>query len=492
MSLADILRGHFAKLRLGEAEPPVEVAKQFIGGAVRRAYDERVQPALRALREGRPPYHIIISGRRGSGKTHLCYRIMGEAESLGIPYRRVIPKKDLGEIAEKGLEGIAEELKPPSILILDDIDEYLTEEVAVTRIRGRLAEGISTLVDMTEERPLMLVFSTLHYDFLRELLPPSTWSKLVGEKGVSGPPGYYGRRSEIIRMDEYWDNLTREERVEALVDTVHGYIRYYVDTTPELRGYADKIDKESVRSLFADDLWDYLSRLDNIGAALRIAKRALMKLDYGGRSMVTLGDVGDRAARVYEILSRNVPSYNLMRTLLKTWKDRLRRVAVNIAELLVALGYAESYAPDVVIPRGVRRGWVKVDVSLTLSDGSQMPIVVPTLEKELYVKGRDVVEKIAKLLSLSNVRRVILLAPVDAERGVRRLISGYEMLSKAYAEKRLIPALVDTAKLHLLLSDLTVKEAEEWRGIPEIVSMLREELGYVKDIGGVPLTERLR
>jgi hypothetical protein len=492
MSLADILRGHFAKLRLGEAEPPVEVAKQFIGGAVRKAFDDKIQPALRTLREGRLAWHIIVSGRRGSGKTHLCYRIMGEAEKLGISYRRVIPKKDLGEIAEKGLEGIAKELKPPCILILDDIDEYLTEEVAVTRIRGRLAEGISTLVDMTEERPLMLVFSTLHYDSLRELLPPSTWSKLVGERGVSGLPGYYGRRSEIIRMDEHWDNLTREERVEALVDTVHGYIRYYVDTTPELRGYAGKIDKEGVRSLFGDDLWDYLSRLDNIGAALRIAKKALMKLDYGGRSMVTLGDVGDKVARVYEILSRNVPSYNLMRTLLKTWKDRLRRVAVNMAELLVALGYAAYHAPDVVIPRGIRRGWVKVDVSLTMSDGSQMPIVVPTLEKELYVKGRDAVEKIAKLLGLNNVRRVILLAPVDAERSVRRLISGYEMLSKAYAEGRLIPALVDTTKLHLLLSDLTLEEAKEWREIPEIVGMLREELGYVKDISGVPLTERLR
>jgi hypothetical protein len=401
----------------------------------------------------------------------------------------VTPKKDLGEIVEKGLEGIAKELKPPSILILDDIDEYLTEDVAVTRIRGRLAEGISALIDSAE---VMLAFSTLHHDFLRELLPPSTWSKLVGERGASGPPSYYGRRSELIRMDEYWDSLAREERVEALVDTVHGYIKYYIDNTPELGGYAGKIDKGDVKNLFSNDLWDYLSRLDNIGAALRIAKRALVKLDDGGRSKVALGDVGDRVARVYETISRNVPSYNLMRTLLRTWKDRLRRVAVNIAELLVALNYAVSYAPDVVIPRGVRRGWVKVDVSLTMNDGSQMPILVPTLEKELYVKGKDIVEKIAKLLSLSNVVRVILLVPADAERSVRRLISGYETLSKMYAGKRLVPALVDMGNLYLLLSDLTLEEAKEWRRIPEILNMLREELEHVKDISGVPFTERLR
>jgi hypothetical protein len=482
MNLADILRGHFAKLRLGEAEPPTEVAKHFVGGAVRKAFKDRIRPVLETLREGRVPYHIIISGRRGSGKTHLCYRIMGEAERLGIPYRLVTPRRDLSEIVENGLEGIVEKLKPPSILIIDDIDEYLMEEAAVTKIRERLAEGITNLV---ERSTVMLILSTLSHDLLKKLLPPSTWSKMVGERGVSGPPGYYGRRCEIIEMEEYWDRLTKEERVDTLNDIIYGYIKYYVENTPELRGYAGKIDKGDVRNLFSDDLWDYLSRFNDVGAALRIAKRVLVKLDEGGRSMLTLGDVGDRVARVYEILSRNIPS-------LKTWKDRLRRVAFNMAELLVALGYAVSYAPDIVIPRGVRKGWVKVDVSLIMRDGSQTPILVPTLEKELYMRGRDTMEKIVKLLGFNNVGRVVLLAPVDAEKSIRRFIGGYETLSKAYAERKLITALVDMGKLYLLLSDLTLEEAKEWRRIPEIVEMLKEELGYVKDISGVPLTEIFR
>jgi hypothetical protein len=94
-------------------------------------------------------------------------------------------------------------------------------------------------------------------------------------------------------------------------------------------------------------------------------------------------------------------------------------------------------------------------------------------------------------LSFSKlVKSIVLLAPVDAERSVRRLVSSGE-LAKATAERRLITALIDGGELFLLLSDLTLKAAEKWRRIQEVRDMLKQELESIKDLSGRPFISKL-
>jgi hypothetical protein len=211
----------------------------------------------------------------------------------------------------------------------------------------------------------------------------------------------------------------------------------------------------------------------------------LVKLDSKG-ARVDLEDVGEDAAEIYKILAKNVESYSSLRT----WKDRLRRIAVNIAELLVAQGIAVNYAMDKRVPEGTRKGWVKVDVLLTMKDGMGVAMVVPTLEKSLYIRGKEVRDKVTKLLSFRDVKGVILLVPSDAEKSARKLIAGE--LGKAVAEGKLIVALVDSRKLFLLLSDLTLRSAEKWRENKDIKAMLAQELEEIRDSTYRPLIARLR
>jgi GTPase SAR1 family protein len=486
-NLAQILRGHFSKLPIGGSTPQEEVAKKVLGGeGYRKIFESRIKPVISALHMKMPAGHIIVVGRRGTGKTHLCYRIIGEAEEHNIPCRHITPKENFDEILGKGLTGIVKELGSPSILVIDEIDEYLREDAATTEIREKLTQDFSKLIDIADREPITLVISGLSEDLLKKLFTPSAWSKLAGEKRIVSATGEYMRRAEPVNLDKLWDELDVKSRVETLIDILYSYIYYYVNNTPQLRTYSSVLSKDGVKALLDHDLWSYLARLDTVGTALKVLRRVLEKLDEKGERLI-LEDLGEEAARIYEVLSQNVASYYEMRT----WKDRLKRIARNIGELLVALGYAEYYAVDVSIPRGVKKGWVKVDVSLTMRDGLQLAIVVPTLEKSLYIKGKETTEKISKLLSFSKlVKSIVLLAPVDAERSVRRLVSSGE-LAKATAERRLITALIDGGELFLLLSDLTLKAAEKWRRIQEVRDMLKQELESIKDLSGRPFISKL-
>jgi hypothetical protein len=487
-NLAQILRGHFNKLPIG-GTPQKEVAKHVLGGeGYRKVFESRIKPAISALHMKMPAGHIIVIGRRGTGKTHLCYRIIGEAEEHNIPYRYITPKENFDEILGKGLVGIIKEVGSPSILVIDEIDEYLREDAATTEIREKLTQDFSKLIDIADKEPITLVISSLSEDLLKKLFTPSAWSKLAGEKRIVSATGEYMRRAEPVNLNKLWDELDIKSRVETLIDILYSYIYYYVNSTPQLRTYSSGLSKDGIKALLDHDLWNYLARLDTVNTALKVLKRVLGKLDEKEKGeRLTLEDLGEEAARVYGLLSQNVASYYG----LKTWRDRLRRVARNIGELLVALGYAEYCAADVSIPRGVKKGWVKVDVSLTMRDGLQVVILVPILEKSLYIKGKETTERINKLLSFSKlVKSVVLLAPVDAERSVRRLISGSE-LAKAAAERRLITALIDDRELFLLLSDLTLKVAEKWRRIQEVKDMLKQELESIKDLSGRPFMLKL-
>ena len=477
--LISLLKGHFSKIPIEAVAPKPDIAKRVLGGErYRRVFEDRIKPVLLSLREKVPAGHIVIVGRRGMGKTHLCYRIIGEAESLGINYKYI----SIGQIGEKRLLSIAEELKNPSILIIDDIDERLYGEAATTGLRERIRGDISELIERGEGEPFTLVFSALDLNILRDLCTPLAWSKLVG---TSGTPGEYARRAQIINIGELWDTLDVKERLETLIDILYNYIIHYVNNTPELSKHVDTITRDAVRNLFDDALWGFLARLSTISAALQVSRNMLVKLDSKG-ARVGLEDLGGGVAEVYKVLSDNVTSYSSLRT----WRDRLKRIAVNIAELLIALGKAVNYAIDKQVPEGVKKGWIKVDVLLTMRDGLQMAMVIPTLEKSLYIRHKEVRDKIIKLLSFKNVKGVILLVPSDAEGSARKLVAGE--LGKAVAEERLIVVLVDSGRLFLLLSDLTLKNAERWRDKVEIIDMLIRELEEIKDIMYKPLTSKLK
>jgi len=488
LQLINTLKGKWGSVIRSSPTPGAE-AKDILGGTeCKRIINDVIEPMIRDLASGRSPGHVILVGERGNGKTHWCRYIEGLAEKYGVKAIYVSARSDLveqgsslvGYLVSRGLS--LEKGGEPAVVLVDEIDEAVLLDAG--RLREALKSDLRKLVDVADEKPLMLVLALITIPDFSRVFDEPTYSKLFGRADVkvevpSGPQAYsIYRRAGVIWLDKLWSLETDpKRRVEFLVDTAKEYINY--ELTRMGQGV---VGVNVVRGLLEDAVWEVIARSSStVSGALRILKMVFGLIDETG-SPVDLKTVESKAGfiRTLELvaeLDKHKRSYSAYPV-----RSRMERFAKNLA-IAIAVLKNGKYTLDVKIPPSARSGWVKAEAFVLLGNES-IAFIVPQFDKALYIANKKrFCERVAKLVEGGHVNRVIVLVPKLAEKSARSLIAD-QSLGKWISEGRVGIVAVDEDKFFALISDL---RAVKWHEDAEVTHMVKVEVNSLKDLWNRPL-----
>lgn len=478
-TLINKLSGKWYEVIKAPTPPSKEVAQQVLGGVrCKEVMKNNIIPILSEHSRGGSKYHIIIVGERGSGKSHWCYYLEGVASKLNInsiyiSARNNLEPHNLGLIEYLNSKGVnIEEVKKPTIIIVDEVDELLLEETSVSRLRDKFKSDLRRIIDLADTKPIMLVLATLPVPNLDRVFDSPTYAKLFRGIRIGRPREVFSTfgRAAILGLDLFWTDVEINDRAEFLIDVVYEYVKYLLREDP-LRS---RVSVDLVKGLLDEDLWRFLASMPTLGSALNILKIHIFPLLDKLKKPLTINDVKFTTLTLMKEIHCHKQTYDKLPI-----RSKIERIARNITIALSKI-YNVEYAFDQRIPPA-RSGWIKVNSLITLKDGRRIALIVPQLDKALYIANRKrLMERTIKLIEGKFIDEVWILVPSSMESKARGLISDRRLAEMIRADKVKIVSINDQ-ELNVLLSDL---EAIEWYSDEHVKKMVQKELHSLKDVWG--------
>ncbi|HDI02060.1 MAG TPA: hypothetical protein ENF93_00285 [Ignisphaera sp.] len=466
--LIDMLSSKWRTLIESPSTKP-EIAKNIIGGSECRRVISRISTTLEDLANDRSHYHILISGRRGNGKTHWSYHIVGIAEKLKIKSYYVVPRRDLAMEGKRLKEIIDLNSQKPQLLVIDDIDEFLLSESPSSRIRSQFVKDLQLLIDLADQKPISMVFTVTYKDRFKHNVDEAIYDKLFRNRdieNISKPYDIVGR-TIVVDLDYFWNYQPIDRRVIFLAEVLQAYICYYLSRD---------IDLNIVMKLMDKDIWMGIASLPTLGDALSYLKMYVLPTIDSQKKPVDNYDVNFSYISCISELLKHKESFDSMPT-----RDRLYRVVRNIA-IALANVYECRYDFDTRIPPGAKSGWVKLPAAI-LCKNIKIGFLVPQIDRSYYITRRnELVDKILKLLENKYLDKVVLLIPIQSIKSARSLALDPKLQEYIRLGKVVITYLEPDSH-SLLLSDLYAEPC--WRFSDQIKNRILDEIRSLEDVWNI-------